>query len=35
VKENGYREMEPSDFTQLIKFFSMKGKDELSFDEFQ
>jgi hypothetical protein len=34
MRENGYRELEPVDFTQMIRYFDLDGDDKLNFHDF-
>ncbi len=34
MRENGYRELEPQDFSQMIKYFDLDGDDRLNFHDF-
>ena len=33
-RENGYRELEPGDFSQMIKYFDLDGDQKLNYHDF-
>jgi len=33
-RENGYRELEPADFKQMIKYFDLDGDELLNYHDF-
>jgi hypothetical protein len=34
MRENGYRELDPNDFTQLITYFDLDGDNKLNYHDF-